>query len=70
MKVIVEFERSSNAVSATSPDFPNVVALDKDREDALLRFRSLLAEYVAWRAEDGTPLDLPPEDRDLEIIAA
>lgn len=70
MKVIVEFENSSNAVCATSPDFPNVVGLGDDRDDALRRFLNALHGLIEYHTETGEPLDIPSDDRQIEVIAA
>ncbi len=58
MNIIVDFEISSNGVSATSPDFPNVVASGDDHDDALRLFHEALREHVAYH------------ERTIEIFAA
>lgn len=70
MKVVIEFESSETSVAATSPDFPNVVAVGKNRDDARSRFLSLLDEWIQWHRERGTPLELPSDDRAIEVVAA
>ncbi len=70
MKVVVQFEYGPHSVAATSPDFPNVVAIGEDHDDALLRFRRSIEGWIEWHRDLGEPLDIPADDRIIEIIAA
>lgn len=54
----IEFENSSNGVSGTSLDLPNVVAIGDDHDDALRLFHEALREHVAYH------------ERTIEIVAA
>lgn len=68
MKVVIDFEFGPSSVAATSPDFPNVVGIGDDRDDARRRFLNALEGTIAYHREIGKPLDFPSDDR--EIVAA
>jgi len=70
VKVVVEFEYGPRSVAATSPDFPNVVAIGEDHDDALMRLRRSIEEWIEWHRDLGEPLKVPSDDRVIEIIAA